>query len=125
MFAPQAVRKMSTYLLILIPVISSFGTACFALAYNQDFWNSGLLAAVGLTISGMGYFWLVARYNILLARTQRFRTAVLSVAFALIIKLVFIRINFRFRFPGCILLVGLIKALQIRKMMDTGSFPFF
>lgn len=85
---PRRIRKANGALIPVLPLLSAVGTACFALAYRQDLFDSAMLAAGGLCVSGVGYFWLVARFNLLLARTQFFSCAAWSIAFALFAKLV-------------------------------------
>ena len=69
---PHGMRKGNKLFVTALPLLASMGTACFALAYRQDLFDPGSLAALGLCVSGVGYFWLVARYNVLLARPQLF-----------------------------------------------------
>lgn len=85
---PRSIRKANGVFIPVLPLLSAVGTACFALAYRQDLFDSAMFAAGGLCVSGVGYFWLVARFNLLLARTQLFSCAVWSIALALFAKLV-------------------------------------
>lgn len=87
---PHGMRKGNKLFVTALPLLASVGTACFALAYRQDLFDPGALAAFGLCVSGVGYFWLVARYNLLLARTQLFSCAVWSIVAALFAKLVLV-----------------------------------
>ncbi len=89
---PHGMRKGSKLLVVALPMLAAGGTACFALAYRQTFFDAALLAAIGLCVSGIGYFWLVARYNLLLARTQLFSCAVWSIVGALLVKLVLVEV---------------------------------
>lgn len=85
---PHGMRRGNKVFVTVLPLVASAGTACFALAYRQDLFDCASLAAFGLCVSGVGYFWLVARYNLLLARTQLFSCAVWSIVGALFVKLV-------------------------------------
>lgn len=85
---PHGMRRGNKVFVTVLPLVASAGTACFALAYRQDLFDCAALAAFGLCVSGAGYFWLVARYNLLLARTQLFSCAVWSIVGALFVKLV-------------------------------------
>ena len=87
---PHGMRRGNRLFVSALPLVASAGTACFALAYRQDLFDPGALAAFGLCVSGVGYFWLVARYNLLLARTQLFSCAVWSIVGALFAKLVLV-----------------------------------
>ena len=87
---PHGMRRWNRLFISSLPLIASAGTACFALAYRQDLCDPRVLAAFGLCVSGAGYFWLVARYNLLLARTQLFSCAVWSIVGALFAKLVLV-----------------------------------
>lgn len=87
---PHGMRRANRIFVSALPLVASAGTACFALAYRQDLFDPAALAAFGLCVSGVGYFWLVARYNLLLARTQLFSCAVWSIVGALFAKLVLV-----------------------------------
>ncbi len=71
--APRLLREHDKPLTYVLPLASSIGTACFALAARQDLFDPTVFAITGLVVFGIGYFWIVARYNLLLARTQTFR----------------------------------------------------
>ena len=89
---PHVMRRANKVFASALPVLAAAGTACFALAYRQDLFDSDALAAFGLCVSGTGYFWLVMRYNLLLARTQLFSCAVWSIVGALFAKLVLVEV---------------------------------
>ena len=84
--APRALREHDRPLTYVLPFASSVGTACFALAARQNLFPPVVLAVTGLIAFGMGYFWIVARYNLLLARTQTFTCAAWCIVFALAIE---------------------------------------
>ena len=85
--APRKLKRSDRVLRYVLPLLSAAGTACFGLSYHQTFFEPQVLAVGGLFVAGIGYFWLVARYNLMLARTQGFSCAVWSVAGGLIVKL--------------------------------------
>lgn len=85
--APRALKHADGALRYIMPLVSAFGTACYGLAYRQDFLDSGALAVGGLFTVGVGFFWFLARFNLLLARTQKFSAVVWAVAGALVFKL--------------------------------------
>ena len=84
---PRALKRADNALRYVLPLLSAFGTACFGLAYHQAFFDSAVLAVGGLFVVGVGFFWFLARYILLLARTQGFVCVVWSVAAGIIIKL--------------------------------------
>ncbi|MEG0758936.1 MAG: LuxR C-terminal-related transcriptional regulator, partial [Raoultibacter sp.] len=84
---PRLLERADGVLRYMLPLISAFGTAGFGLSYHQTFFDPGALAIGGLFVAGIGYFWLVARYNLMLARTQGFTSAVWAVTGGLIVKL--------------------------------------
>lgn len=85
--APRLLRKHDRPLSLVLPFASSMGTACFALAGKQSLFEPAVLSAVGLIAFGIGYFWIVARYNLLLARTQPFAYATWCIVIALALEM--------------------------------------
>ena len=73
---PRQISERDRSLTYVMPVLSAVGTACFALSFNQSFFDPTVLATVGLTVAGLGYFWFVSRYVVLLAKTQGFACVV-------------------------------------------------
>ena len=84
---PRALKRADNALRYVLPLLSAFGTACFGLAYHQAFFAPAALAVGGLFVVGIGFFWFLARYILLLARTQGFVCVVWSIAAGIIIKL--------------------------------------
>ena len=87
MAAPRQLKRADRALRYSMPLVASFGTACYGLAYHQTFLDSGMLAVGGLFVVGVSFFWFLTRYSLLLARTQDFACVVWAVAFALVFKL--------------------------------------
>lgn len=85
--APRLLKHADGGLRFTLPLIGAFGTACFGMSYHQTFFDPMILAVGGLFVSGGCYLWLVARYNLMLARTHGFKSSVASIAGGLIIKL--------------------------------------
>lgn len=83
---PRILREHDRPLTYVLPFASSVGTACFALAARQSLFPPAVLAVVGLVVFGIGYFWIVARYNLLLARTQTFACAAWCIVAALAVE---------------------------------------
>ena len=84
---PRALKHADATLRLILPLAAAFGTGCFGMSYHQTFFDPVFMAIGGLFVSGACYFWLVARYNLMLARTQGFITIVLCISGGLIIKL--------------------------------------
>lgn len=84
---PRLLKRAEGILRSVLPLLAAFGTACFGMAYHQAFFDPVVLGVGGLFVAGICYFWLVARYILLLARTQGFVCSVVCVAGGLIIKL--------------------------------------
>lgn len=85
--APRSLKHADGMLRFVLPLLSAFGTACFGMSFHQTFFDPGVLAVGGLFVAGAGYFWLAARYSLLLARTQGYVCAVASIAGGLVVKL--------------------------------------
>ena len=85
--APRALKRADRALRYVLPLLSVLGTSCFGLAYRQTFFDSVALAVCGLLMVGVGFFWFLSRYILMLARTQGFACAVWTIAAGLVIKL--------------------------------------
>ncbi|MEG1624123.1 MAG: helix-turn-helix transcriptional regulator [Raoultibacter sp.] len=83
---PKALREYDAALRYILPLLSSFGTACFALSAKQNLFPPVALAVIGLIVFGFGYFWIVAHFNLLLARTQSFKAVVWCVVVGLLLS---------------------------------------
>ena len=73
---PGQVARRDRSLSYVMPLLSAVGTACFALSFHQDFFDPTVLATAGIAVGGLGYFWFVSRFVMMLARTEGFSTAV-------------------------------------------------
>ena len=87
LIAPRAIKRADGMLRFVLPLLAAAGTACFGLSYHQTFFDPAMLAVGGLFVAGLCYLWLVARYILLLSRTQGFSCTVVSIAGGLIVKL--------------------------------------
>ena len=85
--APRALKRADRALRYVLPLLSASGTACYGLAYHQTFLDSTTLAVGGLFVVGIGFFWFLARYVLMIARTQSFACAVGIIAGGIVIKL--------------------------------------
>lgn len=79
---PRATRRADAVLRYVIPLIAVTGAGCFALSFHQDFFDPHLFAALGIVISGFGYFWFISRFVLLLSLTQGFVYLVWAFALA-------------------------------------------
>lgn len=80
---PQLSRTSETTLGILLPFVGATGTACVALASNQNLFPSSVLCATGLFAIGAGYCWFVVNYGLLLAKSGSISRIVYCLAAAL------------------------------------------
>ncbi|MEG2025337.1 MAG: helix-turn-helix transcriptional regulator [Gordonibacter sp.] len=87
LIAPRAIKRADGILRFVLPLLAAVGTACFGLSYHQTFFDPAALAVGGLFVAGVSYLWLVARYILLLGRTQGFSCTVASIAGGLMVKL--------------------------------------
>ena len=84
--APRLLHQHDRPLAFVLPLASSVGTACFALAAKQSLFEPAVLSVAGLIVFGIGYFWIVVRYNLLLAHTQSFVCVAWCIAAALALE---------------------------------------
>lgn len=87
LFFPGTLRHNDKSLKYIIPLVSAGGTACFAISYSQTIFDPMMLSIVGLSVSGIGYSWLVSRFILLIVRALGFNWVVWSVSGSLIIML--------------------------------------
>lgn len=73
---PRQISRRDRSLSYVMPVLSAAGTAGFALSFHQDFFDPTVLAAAGIAVAGLGYFWFVSRFVMLLSREEGFAVAV-------------------------------------------------
>lgn len=86
-FFPGTLRHNDKSLKYIIPLVSAGGTACFAISYSQTIFDPLLLSIIGLSVSGIGYSWLVSRFILLIIRALGFNWIVWSVSGSLIVML--------------------------------------
>ena len=83
---PQKMREKDASLWPAVALTACIGTACFAIASSQDAFPAIALAVGGLLLFGVGYFWLTARFVLLLARTQSFGCTIACLTASLIVE---------------------------------------
>lgn len=83
---PQIVKKNDHLFRLVIPLLSTIGTACFAISYSQSMVDPFSLAMLGLALSGVGFAWFVTRFMLLIARVKTYSNAVWVLVGAILIK---------------------------------------
>ncbi|MDO5043452.1 MAG: helix-turn-helix transcriptional regulator [Slackia sp.] len=83
---PRKMREKDASLWPAVALLASVGTACFAIAASQDAFSPVVLSIGGLLLFGIGYFWLTARFVLLLARTQAYGCTIACLAFSLVVE---------------------------------------
>lgn len=83
---PRKAREVDASLWPAVALLACMGTACFAIASSQSAFSPAVLSIGGLLLFGIGYFWLTARFVLLLARTQTYSCTIACLAFSLIVE---------------------------------------
>lgn len=83
---PRKTREVDASLWPAVALLACMGTACFAIASSQSAFSPAVLSIGGLLLFGIGYFWLTARFVLLLARTQTYSCTIACLAFSLIVE---------------------------------------
>lgn len=117
--APRVLKHADGMLRFVLPLLSAFGTACFGMSFNQTIFDPGTLAVGGLFVAGMGYFWLAARYILLLARTQGYTCAVGSIAGGLVVKLPVLLVLSAFASPAVQVVVAIAMPVATALLFET------
>lgn len=117
--APRALKRADGMLRFVLPLLSAFGTACFGMSFHQTFFDPGALAVGGLFAAGVGYFWLAARYMLLLARTQGYVCAVASIAGSLVLKLPVLLVLSAFASPAVQVIVAIAMPVATALLFET------
>lgn len=116
---PRVLKHADGMLRFVLPLLSAFGTACFGMSFHQTFFNPGVLAVGGLFIAGVGYFWLAARFCLLLARTQGYVCAVASIAGGLVVKLPVLLVLSAFASPNVQVVIAIIMPIATALLFET------
>lgn len=85
---PGTLRHYDRNLKLVVPLAASCGTVLYGLAYHQSLFDPALLTVVGLLAAGIGYAWIVSRFNLMIVRVLGVHQVVLTTTIALIIMLV-------------------------------------
>lgn len=116
---PGALKHADGMLRFVLPLLSAFGTACFGMSFHQTFFDPGVLAVGGLFVAGAGYFWLAARFCLLLARTQGYVCAVASIAGGLVVKLPVLLVLSAFASPSVQVVIAIIMPVATALLFET------
>lgn len=117
--APRMFKHAEGMLRFVLPLLSAFGTACFGMSFHQTFFDPGMLAVGGLFVAGIGYFWLAARYILLLARTQGYGCVVGSIAGGLVVKLPILLVLSAFASPAVQVVVAIAMPVATALLFET------
>ncbi len=97
-----------------VPVLSTLGTGCFAIAYSQTLVSPLPLAMLGLALSGFGYMWFVSRFLLVAARTSPYQRCVWLIVAAVLEKTaLLVIINALAPFAGQIYLALLLPLINV------------
>ena len=83
---PGLMRRSDGVLRFALPLVGVVGTVCFTLPANGLLAPMVPTALVGLFLTGIVFFWVAARYILLLARSQGVRATIAAVAGGLVVK---------------------------------------
>ena len=83
---PRKTREVDASLWPAVALLACMGTACFAIASSQSVFSPAILSIGGLLLFGIGYFWLTARFVLLLARTQTYFCTIVCLTFSLVVE---------------------------------------
>ena len=83
---PRKTREVDASLWPAVALLACMGTACFAIASSQSVFSPVILSIGGLLLFGIGYFWLTARFVLLLARTQTYFCTIVCLTFSLVVE---------------------------------------
>lgn len=97
---PRKMREIDASLWPAVALLACVGTACFAIASSQSVFSPVALSIGGLLLFGIGYFWLTARFVLLLARTQTYACTIACLAFSLIVEPTLVALVEHFLNPG-------------------------
>ena len=86
MALPGVMRRSDSVLRFVLPIVGIIGTVCFALPANGLLAPLVPTALIGLFLTGVVFFWIAARYILLLARSQGVRAVIAGVSGGLVLK---------------------------------------
>ena len=97
-FAPRMLKRHDRVLAWVIPVLSAVATVAYARPGTEGPLTPDLPSVIGLTVSGIGYCWLVARFYLMISQRRGFASCVVATILCLIFKE--LALSFLFTIPS-------------------------
>ena len=97
-FAPRMLERHDRMLAWVIPILSAVATVAYARPGTAEPLTPDLPSVIGLTVSGMGYCWLVARFYLMISQRRGFASCVMATILCLIFKE--LALSFLFTIPS-------------------------
>lgn len=117
---PRFFSERDHLLQCIVPILSTLGTGCFAIAYSQTLVDAFPLAMLGLVLSGAGYLWFVSRFLLVAACASTWQRCVWLIVGAVLEKTaVLILINALAPFDGQIYLALLLPLVNAAVLVRT------
>ncbi len=97
-FAPRMLKRHDRVLAWVIPLLSAVATVAYARPGTEGPLTPDLPSVIGLTVSGIGYCWLVARFYLMISQRRGFASCVVATILCLIFKE--LALSFLFTIPS-------------------------
>ena len=97
-FAPRMLKRHDRMLAWVIPILSAVATVAYARPGTEGPLTPDLPSVLGLTVSGIGYCWLVARFYLMISQKRGFASCVMATILCLIFKE--LALSFLFTIPS-------------------------
>lgn len=97
-FAPRMLKRHDRVLAWVIPLLSAVATVAYARPGTEGPLTPDLPSVIGLTVSGIGYCWLVARFYLMISQRRGFASCVMATILCLIFKE--LALSFLFTIPS-------------------------
>ena len=97
-FAPRMLKRHDRVLAWVIPILSAVATVAYARPGTEGPLTPDLPSVIGLTVSGIGYCWLVARFYLMISQRRGFASCVMATILCLIFKE--LALSFLFTIPS-------------------------
>ena len=97
-FAPRMLKRHDRVLAWVIPLLSAVATIAYARPGTEGPLTPDLPSVIGLTVSGIGYCWLVARFYLMISQRRGFASCVMATILCLIFKE--LALSFLFTIPS-------------------------
>ena len=97
-FAQRMLKRHDRVLAWVIPILSAVATVAYARPGTAGPLTPDLPSVIGLTVSGIGYCWLVARFYLMISQRRGFASCVMATILCLIFKE--LALSFLFTIPS-------------------------